>query len=105
MIRMIAIDETELWGREFISRFPEETKLLGIYCYDDSRKVFLCEMTGSRELHFLGTIPTKVSEDDSIRDKSINSYTLFLNDFLYWRVCREWDRKIFRNSLARLEVL
>lgn len=72
MIRMIAIDETELWERKFISRFPEETKMLGIYCYDDSVIVHCCEMTGSRELHFLGTIPTKVPEDDSIRENQLD---------------------------------
>lgn len=64
---MIAIDETAFWEMEFISRFPKETKLLGIYCYDDSVTAYCCAMTGSRALHFLGTIPTKVSEDDSIQ--------------------------------------
>ena len=69
MIRLIAMDETQAWNIEK----PEGCKLLSVYMYDDSIAVHCCEVTASRELHFLGTIPTICYEDEDAMEKFSNA--------------------------------
>jgi len=69
MIRLIAKDETKYWNIEK----PEGCKLLGIYMYEDSVATYCCEITASREIHFLGTIPTVGYEDEDANEKFLNN--------------------------------
>jgi hypothetical protein len=41
--------------------------------YDDSVATYCCEITASRELHFLGTIPTVVFEEDEACEKFLDN--------------------------------
>ena len=68
MIRIIAFNQASYWN---IVR-PENCKMLSVYAYDDEKATYLCEITPSRECHFLGTIPTEVFDGEEDREKFLN---------------------------------
>lgn len=68
MIRLIAFNQTSLWN----IAMPENCKMLSVYAYDDDKATYCCEITPSRECHFLGTIPTEVPEGEEEREKFLD---------------------------------
>lgn len=69
MIRIVPIDDTSAWT---VPNTPNDCKFISVYAYDDTIGVNCCEITLSRELHFLGTIPTIVPEDETERETFLN---------------------------------
>ena len=65
MIRVVPMDDTKYWT---VPNTPDGCKFISVYAYDDTKGVYCCEITPSRELHFLGTIPTIVPENDTERE-------------------------------------
>lgn len=68
MIRIIAFNETKCWN----ITLPENCMMLFVYAYDDTKVTYCCEITPSRELHFLGTIPTEVPDGEEEREKFLD---------------------------------
>lgn len=68
MIRVIAFDHTSHWN----IIMPEKCKMLSVYAYDDEKATHLCEITPSRECHYLGTIPTEIFDGEEEREKFLD---------------------------------
>ena len=68
MIRIVAFDHSEYWN---INR-PKNCKLLSVYAYDDALSTYCCEITPSRECHYLGTVPTEVPEGEEARERFLD---------------------------------
>ena len=63
MIRLISFNDLFYPGNEPVAK---------CYAYDDTVGVHLCELAMSREMHFLGTSPFVVPENDDSREKFLN---------------------------------
>lgn len=98
MIRIVPIDDTSAWT---VPNTPDGCKFISVYAYDDTKGVHLCEITPSRELHFLGTIPTIVPEDDTERETFLDIIMGGVNeqDEITYMHCSSIDNFKYVNSV------
>lgn len=93
MIRLIAFNHTEHWN----IALPANCKMLSVYAFDDEKATYCCEITPSRECHYLGTIPTEVPEGEEEREKFLDQIMegdSQTEDIAYYH-CRDVDSRGF----------
>ena len=63
---LLRLDETLYWADDLATRAG---RILGIYVYDQNRRVHCCEFTPSYECHFVGSASVNTDLDDDAAER------------------------------------